>query len=334
MALNDLTPDAMLALYNRLAEKIRAEWPHDSPALSNEESGILLGFNEWKKYAIDGDVGAFADAPPGTLFAKRSDFTGARDRLRSIRDHTTENWQGEAAEDFRTYLNTVDGYLTDFVGGSLKAGDPEGYIPQVSAVLDMVYAVQLAHKNDLRELALALEAAIDRMDEVAVDYRPAAIFGLRLAMIVVKQIPKADIVLEVADLMWDTAGMPALNLEKAEKKEITGHEIVGVLQSFDALFRDVVTKHQDSVTAVSKHADQLLSDLEKTTELTKLAALLSKQVPTWTGHDGKTLKDLLSLGNQIEIPAINERAGKEKAPEVPKKKEEKPQGPPGPPVGT
>lgn len=330
MALSDLGPDAMLALYNRIAPKIREEWPHDDPGMSNDESGVLQGFNEWKQYAIDGDVGAFADAPPGAVFAKRSAIISARSKIKTIRDQTVDQWRGEAAGEFHSYLNTVDTYLTDFVGDSIKAGDPEGYLPQVSAVLDMVYAVQLAHKNDLREIALALEAAIDRMDDVGVDYRPAAIFGLRLAMIVVKQIPKADIVLEVADLMWDTMGMPDLNLEKAEKKEITGHEIIGVLRSFDSVFRDIIAKHNDSVAAVSRHADQLMSDLETSTELTKLAALLSKELPTWSGHDGKTLKDLLSLGNQLEIPAINDRAGKEKAPEVPKEKE-KPQGPP---VGT
>ncbi|GAB3736662.1 hypothetical protein GCM10027598_63820 [Amycolatopsis oliviviridis] len=333
MTLNDLGPDALLAHYNRIAAKIREEWPHDNPGMSNEESGVLLGFNEWKKVAIDGDVSAFADAQRGAVFGKRQAFLSARSRVQTIRDHTMMDWKGEAADDFNSYLNTVDTYLGDFVGGNIKAGDPEGYIPQVSAVVDMVFAVQLAFKSDLKEVALALEAAIDRMDDVGVDYRPAAIFGLKLAMIVVKQIPKADLVLEVADLMWDTAGMPDLNLEKAEKKEITGHEIIGVLRSFDAVFRDLVAKHSESVSAVSRHADQLLSDLESSTELTKLAAALSKELPTWNGHDGKSLKDLLSLGNQLETPAINDRAGKEKAPEMPKEKEEKPH-PPGPPTGT
>ncbi|MFE5501259.1 hypothetical protein ACFQ73_01745 [Amycolatopsis japonica] len=114
--------------------------------------------------------------------------------------------------------------------------------------------------------------------------------------------------------------MPDLKLEKAEKKEITGHEIVSVLQSFDAVFRQVVEGHQNGIAAASRHADQLLTDLETGTELTKLAALLSKEVPTWSGHDGKTLKDLLSLGDQLEIPAIDDRAGKERRPNRPRRR--------------
>ncbi|WP_410651458.1 hypothetical protein [Amycolatopsis sp. cmx-4-54] len=326
-------------LYLRLAKKIRDEWPHDIDTVPNHESGILLGFNRWKEYAIEGDIALFepsvaSESLLGAVFARRERFRRAQEIIRTIRDMEVRDWSGDAATQFHSYLGMVNAYLTDFIGEGVKIGERHGYLQQVSSVLDTIYAVQLAQKNDLREIALALDAAIDRMDDVSVDYRPAAIFGLKLALIAVKQIPKAELVIEVAELMRETSGLPEFKLERADTQEITGHEIIGVLQSFDRAFEKIATAYDDSIAALNRHLGELITEVERNTELTKLTALLAKDLPAWTGHGGKSLRDLLSLGENIQLPAINERAGEEKAPPIPEKEENRPPGPPGPPIGT
>ncbi|RZQ65736.1 hypothetical protein [Amycolatopsis suaedae] len=335
MALTDLGPKDMQALYDRVAPKIRAEFPHDNDSISNEEIGILIPMNEWLKYALDGDVELFAAPgatdPDGALFHKRKAFTDARATLQTIRTKVTSHWAGEASDQFDKYLSLVETHLDHFIGDGTSASNPVGYLPQASAVLDMIFAVEVAFKNDLRELVLSAEKAVERMDDVAVDYRPALIFCGKLALIVAKQIPKADLVIEVAQLMWETADMPSLEAGTpngpGERVEITGRLIIDVMRSFYQALTQVVEGYQASLAALHKHLDDVLEFVDDA-KLSELS--LSDVVPKWPDHEGKSLKDLLSLGETLEVPEINDRAAEEKAPPMPREKEE-PAGPPGGP---
>lgn len=333
--MTDFSPAAFTAMYNSLCDKARSEWPA-TPGASDDTLFLLQPLRDWLKFAVDGDLGAFSGAA-GDILRKKEPFEESRNILKGIGNRLVTHWSGEASREYTKYLDMVQSHLGYFAGGSENIDDAEGYLPEASGLLDAAFAVQAARKNDLHQLGMSLDSALDRLDE-GTDMRAAMLFCGKVAELAIGQIPNGKLGLDVVRLLWGTSGLASGAPTQTQGGDST-HIDVGmssgvtdVMWAFQQQLNKVMENYRNAVKALNGRMDRLFAHIDA-----RNAADLEwkDHIPSWEGKSGLTLAQLLSLANSNLTPELAEKAGKTPAPEMPvEKKKEEEHRPPGPPVGT
>lgn len=330
--MTDLSPAAFEAMYKSLCEKARSEWPTTNA--TDDTLFLLQPLRDWLKYAVDGDLGAFAGAP-GDVLRKKAAFEESRNILKGIGDRLNSHWSGEAAREYVTYLGLVQDHLGYFAGGSENIDDAEGYLPEASGLLDAAYAVQAARKNDLHELGKSLDSALDRLDEGA-DMHAAMLFCGKVAELAIGTVPNGKLGLDVVRLLWGTSGLTPGSPVQTQGGNPThievgrGSGVSDVMWAFQQQLNKVMENYRSAVKALNSRMDRLFAhiDARNTANLE-----WKDHIPSWEGHTGLTLAQLLSLANGNATPELGKKTGETRAPEMPQEKKKEEHRPPGPPVG-
>ncbi|WP_414943088.1 hypothetical protein [Amycolatopsis sp. cmx-11-32] len=330
--MTDISSGAFTAMYKSLCEKARSEWPA-VPGATDDTLFLLNPLRDWLKYAVDGELGAFSGAT-GDILRKKEAFEESRNILKGIGDRLVTHWSGEASREYTTYLNLVQSHLGYFAGGSENIDDAEGYLPEASGLLDAAFAVQAARKNDLHQLGMSLDSALDRLDEGG-DNREAMLFCGKVAELAIGTLPNGKLGLDVLRLLWGTSGLasgaPSQSQGGDSTHITTDGGITGVMWQFEQQLNKVMENYRNAVKALNGRMDRLFAHIDA-----RNAADLEwkDHIPSWEGRTGLTLAQLLSLANSNSTPELAEKAGKTRAPEMPVEKKKEEHRPPGPLVGT
>lgn len=143
--------------YLLIAQAIHEETPdsvtdpfHRMPDYQKMVGEALAPLDKWRSHAFDGDP---AELPhqTGTPW---SDLDLARighladliARMSTIGQNLNDHWSGAGAEHYSAYMAGISERLNEYAG-------PGGYVQQVAAVLEDAFAVRVAFKKDLLELA-------------------------------------------------------------------------------------------------------------------------------------------------------------------------------------
>ncbi|MBB5854730.1 hypothetical protein ACFQ05_15590 [Amycolatopsis umgeniensis] len=332
--MTDFSPEAFTTMYKSLCEKARSEWPA-TPGASDDTLFLLQPLRDWLKFAVDGELGAFSGAP-GDILRKKEAFDESRDILKGIGDRLVSRWSGEASREYVTYLNLVQSHLGYFAGDSENIDDAEGYLPEASGLLDAAFAVQAARKNDLHQLGMSLDSALDRLDE-GTDVRAAMLFCGKVAELAIGQLPNGKLGLDVVRLLWGTGGVASGAPTQAQGGDSmhidtsSGTLAVGVtdvMWAFQQQLNKVMENYRNAVNALNGRMDRLFAhiDARNTADLE-----WKDHIPSWEGKSGLTLAQLLSLANATA--ELADKAGNTRAPEMPPEKKKEEHRPPGPLVG-
>lgn len=155
--------------YAALARAIHDETPdsvadplHRMPDYQQMVGEALAPLDKWRAHALDGDPAQL----PHQTGTPWSDLDRARighladliATMSTIGQNLNAHWSGSGAEHYSAYMTGISGRLNEYAG-------PNGYVQQAAAALEDAFAVRVAFKKDLLELARGAYDKIKSIDD-------------------------------------------------------------------------------------------------------------------------------------------------------------------------
>lgn len=227
----------------------------------------------WLDRALDGEPGklaAIGDTPPWEfLRTERADLGDAMGVLETINGRLTEDWSGTAADDYASYMLQLRDRVKNHVGETSK----EGYLAEVAALTEAAFAVELAYKKDLLELARNTGQALDKLDsggDAMAQFGALclAFGGLALGALSAVTAGTAVVGLVVLASIESTAG--GFMFSKAtEMLQVKGESADSIMKSMDEALGRITSSYAGAAKQVSGRIDTLLQDITAASDESK-----------------------------------------------------------------
>ncbi|GLY70645.1 hypothetical protein [Amycolatopsis taiwanensis] len=263
--------------YRLIAQGIHDETPtskadpfHIDPIYKKMVDEAMAPLDKWRTYAHDGDPALLPTvAGNGTPWADLANI-----QIKHLHDLPAEvdsigeslRWNGKASEGYLAYLKRISSRLQSYGGDT-------GYVRQAAALLEAAFAVQVAFKKDLLELARGaydkLEAIHDGRHVDDIGTFCVVIGGLALgelggAIAAGTTITKHVFGKAVTALASYAFGDPT------QKLIMHGDTPQKIMKSFDTALGQIVNGYANAAIHVSQEMDDLLTDLRAASDESSL----------------------------------------------------------------
>lgn len=150
--------------YTMIQQAIRDETPKDGfhhlpPHMTSEP---FVPLDKWYSYAMDGDPAELPRGDSGTPWTTLSAIQtkylqDVTEQMRGIARDLRSYWTGEAADEYAKYMEILSGRIDGYVSD-------QGLVIQARELASGVFAMQIAFKHDLMQLARGAYAALKALD--------------------------------------------------------------------------------------------------------------------------------------------------------------------------
>jgi hypothetical protein len=270
-----LTSDTFDACYQAIAWNIYLETPLNpafgvsAPELQRRAvAESTRPLDRWREHALDGDPDLLnshdGTTPWRYLRDARTTLGDAVGTLDTAHDNIIEAWTGEAASKYAEYMLQMRDRIKNHVGENAK----EGYLADAAALLEAAYAVQVAFKKDLLELARAANDALKGLDDGSVSKTIGllciALGGIALSTLAASVgaagIVGAIFVSKVAGDIIGKVGDYAFAQAK-ENLTISGDTAESIMASLDSGLNQAIAGYQSVSREITTKMEAVLQDL-------------------------------------------------------------------------
>jgi hypothetical protein len=256
--------------YSLIAQAIHDETPtsaadpfHRSPTYQTMVTKAMAPLDKWREHAFDGDPAELPGNESGST--PWTDLRGIRTKELShlsremdvISGILRADWNGPAATGYILFASEIAGQLDEYSG-------PNGLVEQAASVMEAAFAVRLAFKKDLLELARGAYTALMAIDEGP---SPGDIGLFSLLFIGFGLNAGADLIAEsgkvIAKVVSKTVVAFGAYTYATGTKQISVHGGTpqAVMQSFGGHLDDIINGHSQAAAQVSKLMKDLYQNL-------------------------------------------------------------------------
>ncbi|TDP91867.1 hypothetical protein [Labedaea rhizosphaerae] len=250
--------------YRMIQRAIHDETPKDGfhhlpPEITREP---FVPLDKWYSYAMDGDP---AELPRGdrgtpwtTLDAIQVDYLqDLTEQLKGISRDLRTHWTGAAAEDYAKYMEVLSGRIDGYVSD-------QGLVVQARELAYGVFALQIAFKHDLMELARGAYSALRALDHghalgnLALLTLDVAEAGFSDGVSAIKV--GGDVTTRVFKSLVTSIGNYTFAAAR-EKAQVTGGNPPDIMRSLDTELGKVVAAHARAAQGMSGKLQEFVRHL-------------------------------------------------------------------------
>lgn len=278
--------------YTMVQQAIRDETPKDGfhhlpPHMTTEP---FVPLDKWYSYAVDGDPAQLPPGASGTPWTTLDDLQVKRlrdltERLKGISRTLRSHWNGNAAEGYATYLETLSGRIDSY-------GSDEGLVIQARDLASDAFAVQIAFKHDLMQLARGAYAALQALDHghplenLGLLTLDVAAVGFSEGVGAIKM--GGDLTTAVFKSLVTSIGTYTFATAR-KKAQVTGGNPPEIMSAFDTELGKVVAAHEHAAQDMSTRLQAFVRHLNGEADEESFP-----QIPVVDTSDTKSLKKVFA----------------------------------------